>query len=112
MKLTCIVRQSKICFAVVLPDRAIVLDWVFADGSPQRATAFDNNRRQDFHAIVPESSFEELTLFEEEQIYNKLQAERQLREGAIQAKVCFCNLYLKMKLFMVFKDICCFVMVK
>lgn len=71
---------------VVLPDRAIVLDWVFADGSPQRAIAFDNNRRQDFHAIVPESSFEELTLFDEEQIYNKLQAERQLREEAIQAK--------------------------
>ncbi|XP_073025764.1 starch synthase 3, chloroplastic/amyloplastic isoform X1 [Primulina eburnea] len=72
---------------VVLPERALVLDWVFADSSPQRATVFDNNRRQDFHAIVPKASFEELALLEEENIYNKLQTARRLREEAIQAKV-------------------------
>lgn len=72
---------------VVVPDRAFVLDWVFADGPPQNATVYDNNHRQDFHAIVPNGIPEELYWVEEEhQIYRKLQEKRRLREDAIRAK--------------------------
>ncbi|KAM4101812.1 hypothetical protein ACB094_05G173800 [Castanea mollissima] len=75
------------CADVVVPDRAFVLDWVFADGPPQKAIVYDNNRRQDFHAIVPKGIPEELYWVEEEhQIYRKLQEERRLREEAIRAK--------------------------
>ncbi|XP_057986440.1 starch synthase 3, chloroplastic/amyloplastic isoform X2 [Hevea brasiliensis] len=72
---------------VVVPDRALVLDWVFADGPPQSAIVYDNNHYQDFHAIVPKSIPEELFWVEEEhQIYRKLQEERRLREEAMRAK--------------------------
>ncbi|KDP20743.1 hypothetical protein JCGZ_21214 [Jatropha curcas] len=72
---------------VDVPDQALVLDWVFADGPPQSAIVYDNNHRQDFHAIVPNSIPEELFWVEEEhQIYLKLQEERRLREEAILAK--------------------------
>ncbi|KAL0442939.1 UNVERIFIED_CONTAM: Soluble starch synthase 3, chloroplastic/amyloplastic [Sesamum latifolium] len=72
---------------VTIPDRALVLDWVFADGLPQQAITYDNNDRQDFHAIVPNSVPEELYWAEEEQqIYKRLQAERWLREEAARAK--------------------------
>ncbi|KAL0398771.1 UNVERIFIED_CONTAM: Soluble starch synthase 3, chloroplastic/amyloplastic [Sesamum radiatum] len=72
---------------VTIPDRALVLDWVFADGPPQQAITYDNNGRQDFHAIVPNSIPEELYWAEEEQqIYKRLQAERRLREEAARAK--------------------------
>ncbi|KAE8656536.1 Starch synthase 3 [Hibiscus syriacus] len=72
---------------VVIPDRALVLDWVFANGPPKVATIYDNNNRQDFHAIVPKNIPEELFWVEEEhQIFRKLQAERKLREEAICAK--------------------------
>ncbi|XP_043807776.1 soluble starch synthase 3, chloroplastic/amyloplastic isoform X2 [Manihot esculenta] len=72
---------------VVVPDRALLLDWVFADGPPQSAMVYDNNHRQDFHAIVPMSIPEELFWVEEEhQMYRKLQEERQLREQAMHAK--------------------------
>ncbi|KAG6639017.1 starch synthase 3, chloroplastic/amyloplastic [Carya illinoinensis] len=72
---------------VVVPDRALVLDWVFADGPPQNAIVYDNNNRQDFHAIVPKGIPEELYWAEEEhQIYRKLQEERRLREEAVRAK--------------------------
>ncbi|KAM1033523.1 hypothetical protein FF1_037005 [Malus domestica] len=72
---------------VVVPEQAIVLDWVFADGPPQNAVLYDNNHRHDFHAIVPKSIPEELYWVEEEhQIYKKLQEERRLREEAIRAK--------------------------
>lgn len=71
-----------------MPDRALVLDWVFADGPPQQAILYDNNQRQDFHAIVPQTILEELYWVEEErEIYRKLQEERRLREAAIRAKV-------------------------
>lgn len=74
--------------AVVIPDKAIILDWVFADGPPQNAIAYDNNHNQDFHAIVPKGVPDEQYWAEEEQlIYNKLQAERKLREETIRAKV-------------------------
>nr|XP_009785392.1 PREDICTED: soluble starch synthase 3, chloroplastic/amyloplastic isoform X2 [Nicotiana sylvestris] len=72
---------------VVIPDRALVLDWVFADGPPKHAIAYDNNHRQDFHAIVPKHIPEELYWVEEElQIFKTLQEERRLREEAMRAK--------------------------
>uniref|UniRef100_A0A2P2LB39 starch synthase n=3 Tax=Rhizophora mucronata TaxID=61149 RepID=A0A2P2LB39_RHIMU len=73
--------------SVVVPDRALVLDWVFADGPPQHAVVYDNNHRQDFHAVVPKSIPEELYWVKEElQIYKKLREERRLKEEAIRAK--------------------------
>ncbi|KAK8664881.1 hypothetical protein V6N13_084653 [Hibiscus sabdariffa] len=72
---------------VVIPDQALVLDWVFADGPPKVATVYDNNNRQDFHAIVPKAIPGEMYWVEEEQrIFRKLQKERKLREDAIRAK--------------------------
>ncbi|KAF5742166.1 starch synthase 3 chloroplastic/amyloplastic isoform X1 [Tripterygium wilfordii] len=72
---------------VAVPDRAIVLDWVLADGPPQHAIVYDNNNRQDFHAVVPKSIPDELYWVEEErQMFRKLQKERKLREEAARAK--------------------------
>ncbi|KAI8000822.1 hypothetical protein LOK49_LG09G01551 [Camellia lanceoleosa] len=72
---------------VVVPDQALVLDWVFADGPPQQAMLYDNNHHQDFHAIVPKGFLDEQYWVEEEhQIYRKLHEERRLREEAIRAK--------------------------
>ncbi|GLT52638.1 hypothetical protein SLA2020_259660 [Shorea laevis] len=72
---------------VTVPDRSFVLDWVFADGPPQGAIVYDNNNRQDFHAIVPKCLPEELYWIEEEhEIFRRLQQERRLREEAIRAK--------------------------
>lgn len=76
---------------VVIPDGALLLDWVFANGPPKAATIYDNYNCQDFHAIVPKSVPEERYWVEEEhRIFEKLQKERKLREEAIRAKVCFC----------------------
>ncbi|KAI4298693.1 hypothetical protein L6164_032221 [Bauhinia variegata] len=73
--------------AVVVPDRALVLDWVFADGPPQHAIVYDNNHSEDFHAIVSKCITDQLYWVEEEKlIYTKLQEERRLREEAIRAK--------------------------
>ncbi|XP_021889061.1 starch synthase 3, chloroplastic/amyloplastic [Carica papaya] len=72
---------------VIVPDRAILLDWVFADGPPQEATLYDNNHQQDFHAVVPKCIPEELYWAKEEHlIFTKLQEERMLREEAMRAK--------------------------
>lgn len=72
---------------VIVPDRALVLDWVFADGPPRKAIVYDNNSRQDFHAIVPISIPEDMNWVEEEyQIFWKLQEDRRLKEAAIRAK--------------------------
>ncbi|CAD5196667.1 unnamed protein product [Musa acuminata subsp. malaccensis] len=72
---------------VVVPDRALVLDWVFADGPPGKAVVYDNNNRQDFHATVPKSMPGELFWVEEEhRIYRKLQEERRAREEAVHKK--------------------------
>ncbi|CAI9087174.1 OLC1v1021180C1 [Oldenlandia corymbosa var. corymbosa] len=72
---------------VVVPDRALVLDWVLADGPPKQATLYDNNRSQDFHAVVPRRIAEDRYWSEEENLlYQKLQEERRLREEAIRAK--------------------------
>ncbi|XP_027351249.1 soluble starch synthase 3, chloroplastic/amyloplastic-like isoform X2 [Abrus precatorius] len=72
---------------VVVPDQALVLDWVFANGPPRNAVVYDNNHKQDFHTIVPMATPDEHFWLEEEQsIYRKLQEERKLREEAIRAK--------------------------
>lgn len=69
-----------------------MLDWVFADGPPQKAVVYDNNGHQDFHAIVPKTVPEELYWIEEEhQTYRKLQEERRIREEAVRAKVNLIN---------------------
>ncbi|PIN08579.1 Starch synthase [Handroanthus impetiginosus] len=72
---------------VVIPDEALVVDWVFANGPPEQANIYDNNKSQDFHAIVPNSMPDELYWAEYEQkIYRGLQTERRLREEAKLAK--------------------------
>ncbi|KAI4295898.1 hypothetical protein L6164_035894 [Bauhinia variegata] len=72
---------------VVVPDQALVLDWVFADGPPQRAIVYDNNRREDFHAIVTKGIIHEQYWVEEENLfYEKLREERRMRGEAIRAK--------------------------
>ena len=76
---------------VVLPQRAYVLDWVFADGPPGNARIYDNNGRQDFHSILPNNMTEEEYWAEEEQrIYTRLLQEWREREEAIRMKVS-CN---------------------
>ncbi|XP_028762972.1 starch synthase 3, chloroplastic/amyloplastic [Neltuma alba] len=73
---------------IVVPDQAFLLDWVFANGPPQKASIYDNNRRQDFHSIVPNGMpNEQYWTEEEQQIYQKLQEERRLKQEAIRAKV-------------------------
>ncbi|XP_027368661.1 starch synthase 3, chloroplastic/amyloplastic-like [Abrus precatorius] len=73
---------------VVVPDQAFVLDWVFADGPPRNASVYDNNHRQDFHAIVIKAiPDEEYWIREELILYRKFQEERRLREEAMCAKV-------------------------
>ncbi|KAK1304752.1 hypothetical protein QJS10_CPB11g01349 [Acorus calamus] len=75
------------CVDVDIPNRALVLDWVFADGPPQSARVYDNYNYQDFHAIVPISMPEDQYWFEEEfQTVKKLQEERRLKEEAIRLK--------------------------
>ncbi|GJN09443.1 hypothetical protein PR202_ga27450 [Eleusine coracana subsp. coracana] len=72
---------------VVLPQRAYVLDWVFADGTPGNARIFDNNDRQDFHAILPNNKTEvEYWMEEEQRIYTRLQQEWREREEAVKRK--------------------------
>ena len=57
---------------------------------------YDNNHRQDFHAIVPKGVPEELYWVEEEQeIFKKLQKERRLREEAVRAKVSLENYFIQ-----------------
>jgi len=49
---------------------------------------YDNNHKQDFHAIVPTVTPDEQYWVEEEQLlYRKFQDERRLRDEAIRAKV-------------------------
>ncbi|KAF8651227.1 hypothetical protein HU200_063474 [Digitaria exilis] len=72
---------------VTLPERALVLDWVFADGPPGNATNYDNNGRQDFHAIIPNNIPEDMFWVEEEhKIFRRLQQERREREVADRLK--------------------------
>ncbi|XP_006652851.1 starch synthase 3, chloroplastic/amyloplastic-like [Oryza brachyantha] len=72
---------------VTLPQKALVLDWVFADGPPGNAKNYDNNGRQDFHAVVPNNISEDLLWVEEEHtIFRRLQKERKEREDADQRK--------------------------
>ncbi|KAK7303299.1 hypothetical protein RJT34_14202 [Clitoria ternatea] len=72
---------------VIVPDQAFILDWVFADGPPQKAVIYDNNKKIDFHAIVPMTiPDEQYWTVEEQLIYKKLQEERRLKEEAIHIK--------------------------
>ncbi|RCV29739.1 hypothetical protein SETIT_6G036800v2 [Setaria italica] len=73
---------------VALPQRAYVLDCVFADGPPGNARNYDNNGRQDFHAILPNSIMTEEGYWveEEQRIYTRIQRERREREEAIKMK--------------------------
>lgn len=72
---------------VIVPDHALVLDWVFANGPPQKANIYDNNSLQDFHATVPKCMPQDLFWVEEEQrIYRRLQEERKLKEEAARKK--------------------------
>jgi hypothetical protein len=73
----------------------LVLDWVFADGPPGTARNYDNNGRQDFHAIVPNNTLEDMFWVEEEhRIFRRLQQERREREDAdrlkVSQKIAFC----------------------
>ncbi|XP_078175725.1 starch synthase 3 isoform X1 [Carex rostrata] len=75
------------CADVVIPEKALTLDWVFADGPPQEARNYDNNNFQDFHATVPNSiSQEQLWVDEEHRIFKRLQQERKSKEEAAQRK--------------------------
>ncbi|CAL4997198.1 unnamed protein product [Urochloa decumbens] len=73
---------------VTLPQRAYVLDCVFADGPSGNARNYDNNGRRDFHAIVPNNIMtdEKYWVEEEQKIYTRLQHERREREEAIRIK--------------------------
>uniref|UniRef100_A0A0E0KVH1 starch synthase n=1 Tax=Oryza punctata TaxID=4537 RepID=A0A0E0KVH1_ORYPU len=72
---------------VTLPERTLVLDWVFADGPPGNARNYDNNGRQDFHAVVSNNISEDLFWVEEEHmIFKRLQKERKEREDADRRK--------------------------
>ena len=65
-----------------------MLDWVFADGPPGNARNYDNNARQDFHAILLNNMTEEEYWAEEEQwIYTRLQQDRREREETFKRKV-------------------------
>ncbi|KAG2267955.1 hypothetical protein Bca52824_062510 [Brassica carinata] len=73
---------------VIVPVRALVVDWVFADGPPEGAFLYDNNSRQDFHALVPLTTPEEVYWSEEEdRMSGKLQEERRLKEEAMRIKM-------------------------
>jgi starch synthase len=74
-------------FVVALPEKALVLDWVFADGPPGNARNYDNNARQDFHAVVPNNISEDLWVEEEHRIFRRLQQERRERKDAERKKV-------------------------
>ncbi|CAA6668693.1 unnamed protein product [Spirodela intermedia] len=72
---------------VIVPDRALVMDWVFADGPPKNARIYDNNNNQDFHAVVPNCISEEIFWADEEEyIYDKIQEERKLKVEAAKSK--------------------------
>ncbi|KAI3718708.1 hypothetical protein L6452_19590 [Arctium lappa] len=72
---------------VFVPNRALLLDWVFADGPPQHAIIYDNDLHNDFHAIVPTSMPQDLYWEEEEHdIYKKLHDDRKLKEEETRAK--------------------------
>uniref|UniRef100_A0A0D9X573 starch synthase n=1 Tax=Leersia perrieri TaxID=77586 RepID=A0A0D9X573_9ORYZ len=72
---------------VNIPEKAFVLDWVFADGPPGNARNYDNNGRQDFHAILPNvMTTEEFWVEEEQCIYRRLLQEWRERVEAVKRK--------------------------
>lgn len=74
------------------PEKALVLDWVFADGPAGNARNYDNNGRQDFHAILLNNNVTEEGFWvqEEQNIYTRLLQERREKEETIKRKVS-CN---------------------
>ncbi|KAG6512573.1 hypothetical protein ZIOFF_030698 [Zingiber officinale] len=73
------------CVDVVVPDQAVVLDWVFANGPPGKAVCYDNNNLNDFHATVSKGMPDELFWVEEEQrIFRKLQEDRRKKAEKIE----------------------------
>lgn len=85
--------------AVVLPEKAIVLDWVFANAPPRNASVYDNNNNKDFRALVSKVIPDEETwILEQERIYIKLQEQRRLKEAALAAKVIYKE-YIKFHIF-------------
>ncbi|XP_051128773.1 starch synthase 3, chloroplastic/amyloplastic-like [Andrographis paniculata] len=76
------------CADFVVPDEAVVLNWVFADGPPKQAAVYDNNHTRDFHGIVPASiPGDTYWVEEEEKIFKTLQKQRHLKEKEKQTKV-------------------------
>ncbi|XP_024543721.1 starch synthase 3, chloroplastic/amyloplastic-like [Selaginella moellendorffii] len=72
---------------VSVPKAAFMLNWVFADGPPEKASTYDNNDYQDFHMAVPEPVAEELYWADvEEQVYSEIRKQRQEREEAARKK--------------------------
>ncbi|KAL9671884.1 hypothetical protein QQ045_009457 [Rhodiola kirilowii] len=69
---------------VIVPDEALVLDWVFADGPPETATLYDNNNHRDFHAMVPSSVPQFHWVQEEHRLFRQFTRARRLREEAIE----------------------------
>ncbi|CAM0902904.1 unnamed protein product [Alopecurus aequalis] len=72
---------------VTLPESALVLDWVFADGPPGNARKYDNNGKRDFHAVISKNISEDLFWMEEEQrIFKMLQQKRKEKEDAARRR--------------------------
>ncbi|KAF6993850.1 hypothetical protein CFC21_010678 [Triticum aestivum] len=73
---------------VIPPEKALVLDWVFADGPAGNARNYDNNARQDFHAILPNNNVTEEGFWvqEEQNIYTRLLQERREKEETMKRK--------------------------
>ncbi|CAM6097771.1 unnamed protein product [Calypogeia fissa] len=74
--------------AVIVPEKAYMLNWVFADGPPSNANVYDNNDYQDFHALVTKSAPEDVYWGEvEKEIYEGMRRETLAREAAAQRKI-------------------------
>ncbi|KAI4964010.1 hypothetical protein ZWY2020_008488 [Hordeum vulgare] len=73
---------------VILPEKALVLDWVFADGPAGNARNYDNNSRKDFHAIIPNKNVTKKGFWvqEEQNIYTRLLQERREKEEIMRRK--------------------------
>ncbi|BBN03016.1 starch synthase [Marchantia polymorpha subsp. ruderalis] len=72
---------------VKVPEKAYMLNWVFADGPPETARLYDNNDYRDFHGVVTNTLAEDAYWGQfEEEVYEKLQKERQARREEAERK--------------------------
>ncbi|KAL2641893.1 hypothetical protein R1flu_009480 [Riccia fluitans] len=72
---------------VKVPEKAYMLNWVFADGPPDSARVYDNNDYRDFHGIVAQTVTEDVYWAEfEKEEYERLQKERKARHEAAMKK--------------------------